>query len=150
MAKEKALDSTQSPTGLVLHKTSLAHVFYLDIQDNGQFREVAVVKQWSNGSVAYIDIALIDEVDRGRLKNIVQSQHADKYSLWELLDQKTLGNGKNGLDYFHQMVRIKKAPGHVDSLMGGETGGSLFTTKGDIDRTPGVEFSNPTSGVIQG
>lgn len=100
--------------------TSFKHVYLVDIHDDGQLREVAVVKEDpGSGSLIYIDIVLLDNVDKARLKKIVQSVHADKYSLWELMSQERLPNGYNALDYFHQMVRIKNAPGYVNTSMGG-------------------------------
>lgn len=134
--------------GIIKHPTPMKHVFYVDVNDNGQFKEIAVVKEWPNGSLSYIDIALIDNVDRGRLKKVLLSGHADKYPLWELLSMERLSNGKNGLDYFHQMVRTKKAPGHVDNLMTG--GGSLFdpTVKAEGGAVVGSGFTDPASGVV--
>lgn len=134
--------------GIVKHPTPMQHVFYVDVNDNGQFKEVAIVKEWPNGSLSYIDIALIDQVDRGRLKKVLTGGHADKYPLWELLSMERLSNGKNGLDYFHQMVRTKKAPGHVDNLMTG--GGSLFdpTVRNESNAVVGSAFTDTGSGVV--
>ena len=146
---EPAKDPNANKGGIIMHPTRLKHVFYVDVNDNGQFREVAVVKEWPNGSLSYIDIGLIDQVDRGRLKKVLMSGHADKYELWDLLSQERLSNGKNALDYFHQMTRTKKAAGHVDNLMG-QGGGSLF----DSDLRPegntvvGSAFTDTTSGVV--
>lgn len=134
--------------GIIMHPTPLKHVFYVDINDNGQFKEVAVIKEWPNGSLAYIDIALIDQVDRGRLKKVLTGGHSDKYPLWELLSQERLSNGKNGLDYFHQMVRTKKAPNHVDSLMSG--GASLFDPgiRSESGAVIGSAFTDTSSGAV--
>lgn len=155
MATEKAAakeapkkDPNANVGGIIKHPTPLHHVFYVDVADNGQFKEVAVVKEWPNGSLSYIDIALIDNVDRGRLKRILQSPHADKYALWELMSQDRLSNGKNALDYFHQMVRTKKAPGHVDNLMTG--GGSLFDpgVRAESNTVVASQFTDTGSGAI--
>jgi len=149
-AKEapKAADPNANVGGIIKHPTPLKHVFYVDINDNGQFKEIAVVKEWPNGSLSYIDIALIDNVDRGRLKKVLTSGLADKYPLWELLSQERLSNGKIALDYFHQMVRVKKAPGHVDNLMTG--GGSLFDpgVRAEGNAVVGSQFTDTGSGVV--
>lgn len=144
----KAVDPNVNAGGIIKHPTPMKHVYYVDINDNGQFKEVAVVKEWPNGSLSYIDIALIDNVDRGRLKKVLTGGHADKYPLWELLAQERLSNGKNGLDYFHQMVRTKKAPGHVDNLMTG--GGSLFDpgVRSESSAVIGSQFTDTASAVV--
>lgn len=154
MATEKQAASTakapeaQKQPPIVKHPTPLQHVFHVDVNDNGQFREVAIVKEWPNGSIHYIDVALIDNVDRGRLKKILMSPHADKYPLWQLLDQERLSNGKNALDYFHQMTRVKKAPGHVDNMMIG--GGSLLdpSVRAESSTVVGTGFTDPGSGMM--
>lgn len=148
-AKEAvAKDPNANVGGIIMYPTPMKHVYHIDINDNGQFREVAVVKEWPNGSLSYIDIGLIDNVDRGRLKKVLLSGHADKYPLWELLSMERLSNGKIGLDYFHQMVRVKKAPGHVDNLMTG--GGSLFdpSVRAEGGAVIGSGFTDPASGVV--
>ena len=141
-------DPNANAGGIIKYPTPLKHVFHVDVNDNGQYREIAVVKEWPNGSLSYIDIALIDQVDRGRLKKVLMGGHADKYPLWELLSQERLSNGKNGLDYFHQMVRTKKAAGHVDNLMSG--GGSLFdpSVKSESTAVVGSGFTDTGSGVV--
>ena len=128
-----------------LVKTSLHHVFYLDANDDGQYREVAVVKKDYNGSVYYIDVQLLDQVDKGRLKKIVTDLHADKYELWDLMSQKKLSNGINALDYFHRLVRVKRAPGSVNTAMGG----GLLSARPESDVMVGSQFSDPGSGVIE-
>jgi hypothetical protein len=79
---------------------------------------------------------------------VLTGGHSDKYPLWELLSQERLSNGKNGLDYFHQMVRTKKAPGHVDNLMTG--GGSLFdpSVRSETSTVIGSAFTDTSSGAI--
>jgi hypothetical protein len=153
MAEKQASKAAAAPApntnvgGIVMHPTPLKHVFYIDVADNGQFKEVAVVKEWPNGSLSYIDISLIDNVDRGRLKKVLTGGHADKYPLWDLLSQERLSNGKNALDYFHQMVKVKKAPGHVDNLMTG--GGSLFdpSVRAESSAVVGSAFTDTASAV---
>jgi hypothetical protein len=124
--------------------TPFKHVYLVDINDNGQLREVAVIKEEQNGSLIYIDIASLDIIDKGRLKKFVTSMHADKYPLWELMSLDRLSNGYNGLDYFHQMARTKYAPGHVNTAMGGGLGG----VRAEASQMPGTGFSDPNSATI--
>ncbi len=125
----------------------IKHVDYLDVEDNGQLREVAVVKRWEDGSVSYIDVSLLDNVDKGRLKYIIEGVHADKYQLFELLSQARLNNGLNALDYFHPIVKMKRAPGHVNTT----TGGGLSTVRaGGLGSLIGAEFSDPSKAEVAG
>lgn len=133
--------------GVTKHATPFQHVFLVDINDNGQLREVAIVKEDANGSLYYVDIMSMDNFDKARLKKIVTSQHADKYPLWDLMSQTTLSNGKNALDYFHQLVRVKYAAGHVNTGMGGGLAGPLPRETGNVI---GTGFTDPGSGTIDG
>jgi hypothetical protein len=133
-----------------LMKTTLNHIFNFDISGDGRMREVAVVKADRNPdksirSIYYIDVALLDNVDKGRLKTIVTSRHSDKYELWDLLAQSTLSNGKNALDYFHQLVRSEQGVGTVNTSLGG----GLAGVKSEGAQIIGSEFSDPTSAALE-
>lgn len=132
-----------------LKTTTLHHIYYFDVQGDGRLREVAVVKMDKNQdgtvrSVYYIDIALLDNVDKGRLKSIVTNMHANKYELWDLLAQNTLSNGKNALDYFHQLTRVEHGPGAVNT---GFAGG-LAGVRAESGQVVGSEFSDPASASL--
>ena len=132
-----------------LSPTTLHHIYNFDIQGDGRVREVAVVKMVKNQegsvvSVHYIDIQLMDNIDKGRIKSAVTNVHADKYQLWDLLSQIKLSNGKNGLDYFHQVTRIVNGPGAVNTAMGG----GLATVGVEGNFMVGADFSDPSSGSI--
>jgi len=145
MANEKQV-AVPNKNAVKKHPTSFHHVFLVDIQDNGQMREVAVVKEEVNGTLYYIDIMSLDNFDKGRLKKIVMSTHADKYPLWDLMSQQTLSNGKNALDYFHQLVKVKRAPGDVNTSMGGGLMGIPLENNAII----GTGFTEPGSATIDG
>lgn len=100
-------------------KSSLNHVEYVDVNDDGILEEIAVVKRWEDESISYIDVATLGQIDKARLKKIVSSQHSDKYDLWELMSQATLSNGMNALDFFHQnLIRVKRAEGSTSTSLG--------------------------------
>ena len=124
---------------------------YFDIVDDGRMREVALVKMDKNTdgtvrSVFYIDVALLDQIDKGRLKTIVTNQHANKYELWDLLAQNTLSNGKNALDYFHQLTRVVHGVGAVNTGFAGGIAGAVAEKSTMI----GSEFSPPDSASLDG
>jgi len=125
--------------------TQLQHVFLVDIDDSGLFKEVAIVKEEQDGTIYYIDIDSLHAIDKARLKRVVTGVHADKYKLWELLAQAKLSNGMNALDFFHyNCVKVKRPKGARAST------GSLATFGGVIsDQMVGTEFgTNPSEAEL--
>ena len=140
--KEVGLEARLKPTGM-------NHIYFFDVEGDGRLREVAVVKMAKNQdgtvrSVFYIDVALLDNIDKGRMKGIVTNRHADKYELWDLLSQNTLNNGKNALDYFHQLTRVVHGKGATNTSMGGGLGGAVIEGSAMV----GSEFSDPSSAAL--
>lgn len=126
--------------------SKLHHVEYIDVNDDGILEEVAIVKREANGTIHYIDIAPLHPIEKARLKNIVTSQHADKYPLWELMAQTKLENGMDALSFFHQsLIKVKRAPGSITT----QYGGGLANIKAqslDIKQPEGG-YSDPSSAV---
>jgi len=151
VAKNQTAAGAPAKPGLEsrIRPTGLNHIAYFDIQDDGRLREVALVKLDKDPSgvvrsAYYIDVGLLDNVDKGRLKAIVTSQHANKYELWELLDQNRLSNGVNALDYFHQLTRVVHGPGAVATSFGN----SLLSAIPERGGVVGAEFSDPSSATL--
>ena len=125
---------------IVLQPTSLPHVYLCDIDDSGLLKEILVVKKFKDGTIYYVDIDPLHSIDKGRIKKIVSSQHADKYECWELLSQSKLSNGMNALDFFHtNNVKAKRPKGARAST------GSLENVQSyGGDKMVGTEFgTNP-------
>jgi molybdenum cofactor biosynthesis enzyme MoaA len=123
----------------------LNHVEYIDVNNDGIVEEIAVVKRSEDGTIHYIDIAPLDNIDKARLKRIVTSQHADKYPLWELLAQSKLENGMNALDFFHSnLIKVKRGQGTTSTQFGGGLAGISNT---GTAKMPGMEFSNPAEAI---
>ncbi len=129
---------------IVKKATDLPHIFRMDVDDSGLLQEVAVVKEETDGTIYYIPIAPLHQIDKQRLKKIVTSVHADKYPLWELLSQATLSNGMNALDFFHyNCVKTKRPKGALASR---ETLGAV---SGNIsDKVIGSDFANPAEASL--
>jgi hypothetical protein len=127
-----------------LKSTSLPHIFLCDIDDSGLLKEVMLVKKFKDGSIYYIEIDTLHQIDKGRIKKIVSSQHADKYEAWELLSQAKLSNGMNALDFFHSNnVRVKRPKGARASA------GSLETVQAyGSDKMVGSDFVNPAEATL--
>ena len=127
-----------------LKPTSLPHIFLADIDESGLLREVAVVKEFKDGSIYYIDVDPLHQIDKVRLKKIVTGPHSDKYSLWELLAMSKLSNGMNALDFFHSnCVKVKRPKGARAAA------GGLESISGNIgDAMIGADFTNPSEATL--
>ena len=122
-----------------LTPTSLPHIFLCDIDESGLLKEVMVVKKFKDGSIYYVEIDTLHPIDKGRIKKIVSSQHADKYECWELLSQARLSNGMNALDFFHtNNVKVKRPRGARATSVSLESTPAYAT-----DRMIGEDFVNP-------
>ena len=125
--------------------TDLPHIFRVDVDDSGLLQEVAIVKEEDDGTIYYIPVSSLHQIDKQRLKKIVTSVHADKYPLWELLSQATLSNGMNALDFFHfNCVKNKRPKGALASR---DTLGGVSTKISD--KMVGTEYgTNPAEASL--
>ncbi len=90
------------------------HIEVMDLYNDGIAYEIAVIKRDpTNGDVFFIRIDHLDDIDRGRLRKILSKRDANKYELWDLLSNETLGNGQNALDFFHQLVSVRTQGGKI-------------------------------------
>lgn len=124
--------------------TDLKHVWLIDWNDDGLLKEIAVVMETKDGTIFGIEVEKLHPIDKSRLKKVITSVHADKYSLWELLSQGRLNNGLNALDFFHQnYVKVKRPRGAV-------IGGGLASVQLDLDDglQIGSTFSNPRGATV--
>ena len=129
-----------------LQPTSLHHIFLCDVDDSGLLKEIALVKKFKDGSIYYIEVDSLHNIDKSRLKKIVTSTHADKYELWELLSQSKLSNGMNALDFFHSNnVKAKRPKGARAQSSGGLETIDAYATP---DKVIGSEFANPAEATL--
>ena len=98
------------------------HIVWMDLQGDGVLTEVAVVKTDAQGNIYFLNLRNLDDIDKRRLTRIVADRNANRYELWDLLSQKTLGNGINALEYFHQLVKVMTPQGRVISPRVGQMG----------------------------
>lgn len=123
--------------------TDLRHVFLVDWNDDGMLKEIAVVMEAPDGTLYGIEVDMLHNIDKARLKKFLVSVHADKYALWELLAQGKLNNGMSALDFFHMnYVKVKRPKGAV--LGGGLASIEVYGS----DRQIGSEFADPTGAVL--
>lgn len=102
------------------------HVEWLDLKGDGTLIECAIMKRDDAGNVYFFEIGSLDEIDKQRLFRVIVSRNAAQYPLWDIMNQVTLGNGINALEYFHQLVRVLTPSGQVLTprmgVMGAPTG----------------------------
>jgi hypothetical protein len=137
MATQQTIDLTP---------TSMPHVYLCDVDDSGLMKEIALVKQFKDGSIYYIEIETLHNIDKSRLKKIVTGQHAGKYELWELMSQAKLSNGMNALDFFHaNNVKAKRPRGARATQGQGLESVSAYADNGSM---VGSNFVNPAEATL--
>jgi hypothetical protein len=109
------------------------HIEWLDLDNNGILIECAIMKRFGNGDTHFFQLRSLDLIDKQRLRLILTHPNAALYAeLWQLLEQHTLGNGLNALEYFNQLVKIRTPSGQIVSAGTGR--------RGYIAQTPGVHI----------
>ena len=110
-----------------------AHVEWLDLKNDGILVECAIMKRDPEGNIYHFQIAPLDHIDKKRLRNIVTNRNAGTFPLWDLMQNVTLGNGINALEYFHQLVKVKTPQGAIIDPMPGRRGASAGRTQQQVD-----------------
>lgn len=98
------------------------HIEWLELNGDGIMHECAVMKRDGAGNVLFIKTNDLDDIDRRRLAGILMDRNATNFELWDLMAQKTLGNGMNALAYFNQLVKVITANGKVLDPKSGQIG----------------------------
>jgi len=102
--------------------TEYPHVEWIELHGDGILHECAVLRRDKLGNVFFIQTAHLDDIDRRRLAGILADRNARNFELWDLMSQKTLGNGVNALTYFHQLVKILTPNGKIMDPRAGQVG----------------------------
>lgn len=124
---------------LDIRDSNYPHIKFVDLNNNGILEEVAVMKLFPNGDMAYITVASLDDTDKSRLLKVVTSEHAHMFTLDQLLKNTTLKNGMNALVYFQQLVKVRTASGRTIEANSNRRG------SGRIDTNEMVQETAPTS-----
>lgn len=101
------------------------HIEWLELNKDGMLHECAIMKRDNLDNVFFFQVNHLDEIDRRRLAQILADRNARNFPLWDLMAQKTLGNGLNALAYFHQLVRVLTPNGKVIDPRTGVMGAPL-------------------------
>lgn len=99
------------------------HIEWLELNNDGILHECAVMRRDPSGNVLFFKTNDLDEIDKRRLAGILMDRNSRSFELWDLMAQKTLGNGMNALSYFHQLVRQLTPNGRVLDPRAGQIGG---------------------------
>lgn len=94
-------------------QAKIPHIEWVDLYQDGMLHEVAIVKRDKLKNIHFIKIDELDRIDRTRLASILRDRNAGAFELWDLLSQKTLGNGMGALDYFHQITKVATPTGQI-------------------------------------
>jgi hypothetical protein len=113
-----------------MYQGNLPHIYWIDLEGNGMFTECAVMRKDNLGNVYFFTLTALDNVDKGRLARIVKNRNATSFQLWELMEQITLNNGVNALDYFHQLVEMISPSGKRLKPREGIIGTGMIDTVG--------------------
>lgn len=98
------------------------HVQWIDLAGNGVMVECAIMKTDAHGNLYYIELPRLDRIDRNRMVKILMDRNAPNFELWDLMSQRSLNNGMNALEYFHQLVKVITADGVIMNPRAGTVG----------------------------
>jgi hypothetical protein len=126
-------------------KGKFPHIEWIDLKGNGVLIECAIVKRDAQDNIYFINLREVDEIDKRRLFKIITSRGSERYELWDLLSQKTLGNGINALEYFHQLTKVITSRGVVIKTGVGSQGVGMPAPVGQrLTQTPKAEPATVT------
>lgn len=134
---------TQVQTQMTVRDGQFEHVKWIDLKGNGILVECAVLKTDAQGNYYFIEIPVLDRIDKGRLARILTNRNAGHFPLWELMAQITLNNGMNALDYFHQLVKVITAAGVIMNPQQGRIGTGYQQIAGAV--APNPDSPNPVA-----
>lgn len=104
------------------------HVEWLELNKDGILHECVILKRDARGNVLFFKTNDLDEIDKRRISTILMDRNAKSFQLWDLMQQKTLGNGCNALAYFHQLVRQLTPNGQIIDPKTGQQGVGMVST----------------------
>lgn len=104
------------------------HIEWLELYGDGVLHECAVMKRDGAGNVLFFKTNDLDQIDRKRLAGLLVDRNARNFELFDLMAQKTLGNGVNALVYFSQLVKQLTVNGKILDPRSGQVGTGQVST----------------------
>lgn len=102
------------------------HIEWIELYNDGILHECAVMKRDRYGNVFFFKTNELDDIDKRRLASILADRNAYNFELYDLMSQRTLGNGVNALTYFHQLVKQLTTNGKIIDPKVGQIGGAYM------------------------
>lgn len=90
-----------------------AHIEWLELHNDSIMHECAVMSRDRFGNVLFFKLNDLDDIDKRRLVSILMDRNAGNLPLWDVMMNRTLGNGVNALAYFNQLVRMLTPNGKI-------------------------------------
>lgn len=98
------------------------HIEWIEIHGDGILHECAVMSRDRFGNILFFKVNDLDDIDKRRLAGILMDRNSRHMALWDVMLNKTLGNGVNALAYFNQLVRQLTPNGKVLDPRSGQQG----------------------------
>jgi hypothetical protein len=114
----------KNQTPIEIRPSKYPHIGWIDPTGTGVWEEVAILNVDANGNVHFVPLSSLDSIDKRRLVDIISGRQATLFPLYELMAQKTLGNGVNSLEYYHQLAKILTPNGQILQPRLGQIGGT--------------------------
>ena len=95
------------------------HVYWIDLYRNNMMHECAVTKASPSGTVAFIKLNDLNEIDKQRLARILTNPMHKGKELYEAMQYTTLNNGENALKFFSQMTQLLSPNGTITNASTG-------------------------------
>lgn len=113
----------QAPVSYKVEKSGeYPHIEWIELNGDGIMHECIIMKRDRMGNVLFFKTNDLDEIDKRRVAGILMDRNARNFELWDLMSNKTLGNGVNALQYFNQLVRQLTPNGKVLDPRSGQMG----------------------------
>ena len=116
-----------TPVYQVRKSAEFPHIEWIELNNDGILHECAVMKRDAQGNVLFFKTNDLDSIDKRRLSGILADRNARNFELYDLMANKTLGNGVNALIYFSQLVRQLTVNGKILDPRSGQVGANVGT-----------------------
>lgn len=98
------------------------HIEWIEVNGDGILHECAIMSRDRAGNILFFKVNDLDDIDKRRLAGILMDRNARHMALWDVMLNRTLGNGVNALGYFNQLVRMLTPNGKLLDPRSGQQG----------------------------
>ncbi len=112
----------------IVKSSTHPHIEWIELYEDGILHECAILKTDATGNKLFFPVNYLDSIDKQRLSVILGDRNISNFELWDIMSQKTLGNGVNALAYFHQLAKMYTANGKILDPRSGQIGATTTGT----------------------